>query len=79
MPHSCYQTGLVSFPRGLRGAREISGGSSRAVGFVTAASLTRASERTVTSHRVWQRSRRFRPVIALLERSVRCRSLTAGR
>ena len=28
---------------------------SHAVGFVTAASLTNASERTVTSHRVWHR------------------------
>ena len=50
-----------------------------AQGFVVHASLTRASERTVTSLRVDHRPRRFETVIALREPSVRCRSLTAGR
>ena len=50
-----------------------------ALGFVVYANLTRASERTVTRACGCHRPRTFEPVIALLEPSVRCRSLTAGR
>jgi hypothetical protein len=71
--------GWLPFHAGCATAEKPVVGLGHAVGFVTAASLTRASERTVTSHRVWHCPRIFERVIALLELSVRCRSLTARR
>jgi hypothetical protein len=71
--------GWLPFHAGCATAEKPVVGLGHAVGFVTAASLTRASERTVTSPCVCHRPRRFEPVIAMLEPPARCRSLTAER